>query len=410
MNKKILVVDGQHLNLSRCGGAGRYGRQLYQRLSHQSQSGCLDNFDIYLPNFQDVEASDLPHLPLASSGPFGAFKHVVSRTCPPLLFDRIQKLYNIGQEPASPPIVQTASWSEVAIPTLLHEVTNYLMLDEIGRMSLSPHLKLAVTFLDIQDYYYPEYFNDDALRSRRLAYSFYKDRADAFFAISEFTKQTMVERIGIPQEKIIVTHLAADDLMILHPSKDILSWAKSFGKFLIYPAKAWKHKNHAFLLKTLGRRSGELKRAGVKLLLTGGLSSQELSDLRRLITDNKLNDVVGILGFVSDEQLQALLQVAEFLIFPSLFEGFGMPVLEAMTLGCPVLSSNAGSLPEICGDAALLFDPACEDELLSLIDSILMGNELNRQKLIELGYQNCKRFSWNQTYEETVKVYKELMA
>jgi len=187
-----------------------------------------------------------------------------------------------------------------------------------------------------------------------------------------------------------------------------MSWVQSFGRYWIYPAKAWKHKNHAFLLAGLGKRRIELKRAGVQLLLTGGFNDEERLQLESLIHKNGLNAVVKVLGFVTDEQLQALLRQAEYLIFPSLFEGFGMPILEAMILGCPVLSSNAGSLPEVGGDAALYFDPTNEEELIALLDNALSGS-MQRDAMIQRGFENAARFSWKTTCDMTIKTYEEFL-
>lgn len=128
-----------------------------------------------------------------------------------------------------------------------------------------------------------------------------------------------------------------------------------------------------------------------------------------LIKNNGLTNVVRILGFVSDVRLQALIRKAEYLIFPSLFEGFGIPLLEAMSLGCPVISSDAGALPEVGGNGAVYFDPESEDELVAIFDAILEQKGLDRQGMIEKGYSNCQRFSWQKTCNETVAVYNELL-
>ncbi len=411
MKSKLLVINGQHLNLSKAGGAGQYARQLYKRLIDPKRAVDFVGLDVFFENFQKVLEVHAPvSAPVKQSSDM--LKHAVHRCCPPIIFDRLQQMYQHVSQDSKPASFGTAApWmvASGASTTLLHELTNYTMINEIGRLSLSPKFILAVTFLDIQDYYYPEYFIDKTLCYRRLAYTFYKDRAECFFAISEFTKQTMVDRLDINPENIKVTHLAADDLLILDPSDEIIDWVNSLGRYWIYPAKAWKHKNHDFLLKSFGKRKDELKRAGVKLLLTGSFNDDDTLRLVKLISDNDLLDIVKILGFVSDEQLQTLLKGADFLVFPSLFEGFGMPILEAMTLGCPVLSSNAGSLPEVGGDAAMYFDPTCEEEFVALIDSALTRSGVDRDSMIKKGFENSKRFSWEKTYRETLEVYKKLL-
>lgn len=415
MNKKVLVVNGQSHRIDYSGGASRYCGQLYKRLVEADRAEDLIDFDIYLENFQDVDYSGVAAISRTKRAS-DLIKHAAFRCCPPIIFEPIHKYFNCINTAgyAVPHYNKTVkhpipSWSETSSTILIHELTNYQVIGEVGRLCLSSKCLLAVTFLDIQDFYFPEYFSDDILRSRRLVYSFFKDRADVFFAISDFTKQTMIDQLGISPEKIRVTHLAADDLSVLKPPKDVIDWAKSLGRYLIYPAKAWKHKNHDFLLKVLGRRSKELRRSNIRLLLTGGFNEDDTHRLETLIKSNSLHGVVKILGFVSDEQLQVLIRSAEYLVFPSLFEGFGMPILEAMTLGCPVLSSNAGSLPEVGGDAALYFNPDCEDELVALIDSMISG-AIDRESMIHKGLENCKRFNWNKTYCETINVYRELLS
>ncbi len=414
MSKKVIAVNGQHLSLNDNGGAGRYAQQIYKRLV-DSTVKTLTAYDIRTLNFLNLgrKNNEKPDSAKVAS----LLKRSLYQCTPPVVFNILQKAYQSAKE-YFPKISQgtdihcaepvTVS-NDIANIRLLHELTNYMSHSAIGRLSLSSKISLAVTFLDIQDFYYPEYFKDDVLKKRRMKYSFYKDRADVFFAISEFTKQTMIEKLGIDPSKIKVIPLAADDLLILRSSQDINKWAESFGRFWIYPAKAWRHKNHDFLIKSLGKRKYELKRAKVKLLLTGGFSEKDLIYLSSIIKNNELGDIVIILGFVSDEQLQALLKRAEFLLFPSLFEGFGMPILEAMTLGCPVISSNAGSLPEVAGDSAVFFNPTDEDEFVDLTDSILAETKIDRTIMIQKGFQNCKRFSWDNTYSATVKAYKELL-
>ena len=135
----------------------------------------------------------------------------------------------------------------------------------------------------------------------------------------------------------------------------------------------------------------------------------ERKQLEKLISDYSLGDLVKILGFVSAEHLKELIRNAEFLIFPSLFEGFGLPVLEAMSLGCPVISSSAGSLPEVGGDGPIYFDPASEDQLIAILDSVISDKGIDRVEMIKKGYENCKRFSWDKTFSQTLNIYKKFL-
>jgi glycosyltransferase involved in cell wall biosynthesis len=415
LTNKILAVNGQRLNLERCGGAGRYGEQLYQRMQARKNENDFQNYTVHHLSFHEL-MDNRPDVVNGRKNGLDFVKYAVSQYCPPIFFNYIVKFYQTLNQrllPASnkhteEPLLYPF-WFHSESSVLLHELTNYGMCEELGRLSLCYNFNLLVSFLDIQDYYYPDFFSDSQLTKRRMAYSLYKDRADFFIAISEFTKQTMVERLEIDPGKIKVIPLAADDMLIITPSQDVEEWVRSFGRFWIYPAKPWKHKNHDFLLRSLATRKVELKRVGIKLLLTGGFAEEDLTSFNGMLEEYSLGGIVEILGFVTDEQLQALLKQAEYLVFPSLFEGFGMPILEAMTLGCPVLSSNAGSLPEVGRDAVKYFDPECEDEFIALMDAVIKGDGVERETMIEKGFANCKRFSWDRTYQETVSVYKMLL-
>jgi glycosyltransferase involved in cell wall biosynthesis len=300
--------------------------------------------------------------------------------------------------------VKTRSYSRIVI----HELSNYKHCLETGRLALLPSFRLAVTFLDVQDLYYPECFNDGILTRRRVGYAFFRERADVFFAISEFTKTTMVDRLRIDADRIKVVHLAGDDIARTVPSAEARQRAEAFGRYWIYPAKAWPHKNHALLFRALEARRDALKRSGVRLLLTGGFSSKDVRYLTDLAATCHVRDIVKVLGFQAQADLRALIERAEMMVFPSLFEGFGMPVLEAMVLGCPVACSRATALPEIGGDSALYFDPYSSESLIGVVEDVLAGH-VDLAGLARRGKANALRFSWAETYQATIRGYEALL-
>lgn len=416
MISKKIIVHGQNINLQRSGGSGRYVNKLYEYLSRYMYSDYLSQYRVHFCEFKKSDSFHRSNNHDMDSGIIDKIKTLVHRTSPPIIYEQLEKFYssvlkNNKNEQIGGEIFENGKFGSYysADPTLFHEVTNYSVSDLLGRMSLSDKNLLVVTFLDIQDFFYPEYFTDETLIKRRLLYSYYKDRANYYFAISQFTKETMIDRLKIPEEKILVTHLAADDLARKNPSEAVVRWVNSFGRYWIYPAKAWKHKNHSVLIKAVGRLASLCKKKSVKLLLTGGFTKEDTANLKNLILENGVMEHVQILGFVSDEQLQALIRGAEYMIFPSLFEGFGMPILEAMCLGCPVLASNAGSLSEIGGNAVFYFDPSDDNLLTDLLKEVLSGNGPNRESLISRGFENCKRFSWNSTVIRTIQAYNYLL-
>lgn len=401
MGEPLIVVHGQQLALSRWGGAGRYALELQRRFEAGAARALLpDGVEVRLLRFAGPpDRAGRPSIRQRA-------RRAAAEWLPPRLYRGLQAgrtALRRALDGASPAVEEP--WPP---PRVLHELTNYSACREIGRWSLSRDLRLCVTFLDLQDRFYPEFFTDAELARRRLHYEFYRNRADGFLAISEFTKATMVERLGIAAERIAVTPLAPMDGEHIPVGPAAEAWAAGFGRYLLYPARAWRHKNHEFLLRVLARRRAELARARVRLLLVGPSNASETSRLGQLVRAHGVSGLVEILGFQSDERLLALLRRAEWLVFPSLFEGFGMPVLDAMAAGCPVLCSRAGALPEIAGDAAVYFDPRDEESLLEVLDGVL-GGTLDREAPIRRGRANVRRFTWARTLQATVEQYRALL-
>lgn len=206
---------------------------------------------------------------------------------------------------------------------------------------------------------------------RRFAYEATARRADAIITISDFTKQRIVALLGIPAERIHVAYLGVD-------TERFTPNLGGRGDFVLYPARAWPHKNHARLFEAMAivRRS----RPELRLVLTGG-------NLDALGT---LPDFVEWRGLVSPEELAELYRGAAALAFPSLYEGFGFPPIEAMASGCPVAASRAGSLPEICGDAAVYFDP---EDPTAIAAGILAAIERSAE-LGPAGIARAAEFTW----------------
>lgn len=220
---------------------------------------------------------------------------------------------------------------------------------------------------------------------RRIAYEATARRADAIITISAFTKGRIVELLGIPEERIHVSHLGVDTER----------FRPNLGErdgFVFYPARAWPHKNHARLFEAM-----RLLRADghdLRLVLTGG-------DLDRL---GPLPDFVEWRGHVSQDELAELYRRAAVLAFPSLYEGFGFPPIEAMASGCPVAAADSGSLPEICGDAAVYVDPLDPRSIADgLLEAMRRGGELGA-----LGVERAATFSWERCREEHLAVLRSV--
>ena len=185
----------------------------------------------------------------------------------------------------------------------------------------------ATSILDLQHELFPQFFSRAERGYRCVAYRAAVRESRLVIAISEHVKETIIERLGVPPERVRAIHLGID-LERLRPGK------APREPFLLYPANGWRHKNHQRLLEAFALLRRE--RPELRLVLTG-------SGLERL----PVTDGVEVRGHVPGEELLRLYRTASTLVFPSLYEGFGLPPLEAMASGCPVASSDAAALPEV---------------------------------------------------------------
>lgn len=248
---------------------------------------------------------------------------------------------------------------------------------------------------DIQHEYYPQYFSVEELANRKKAFNASIENAQLICAISAFTRQTLIEKRHVAADRIAVTPLAVQPQIFQEPSVDVQkSVLKRYGLnpgFLYYPAATWPHKNHLALIQALQLLRD---RMGIQIdLVCSGSAKDGQNDIQAAIQHYNLVDQVHFLGYVPQEILGSLYRQAEALVFPSLFEGFGMPLLEAMACGCPVLCSNTSSLPEVGGDAAIYFDPT-DPTAIALAVQRLLQNNLARHALIARGRVCVQNYSW----------------
>jgi glycosyltransferase involved in cell wall biosynthesis len=228
---------------------------------------------------------------------------------------------------------------------------------------------------------------------------------DRIIAISESTKRDAVRLYGIPEEKIVVTPLAAEERFRPAVPDRVSEVRGRFGlpsRFLLYVGTVEPRKNLGVLLAALSRLKGQGRE--VPLVVAGRLGwlyDGFLAKIRSL----GLERLVFLPGFVPDDDLPALYTAAEGFVYPSVYEGFGIPVLEAMGCGTPVLCSDASSLPEVAGDAGILLppgDPAAWAEAIAR----LMESGALRRELREKGFRQASLFRWEETARRTWEVYR----
>jgi glycosyltransferase involved in cell wall biosynthesis len=244
----------------------------------------------------------------------------------------------------------------------------------------------VTTLHDVQHLELPHLFTKADLAYRRHYYEGAARRADAVITVSEFAKRSLVEHVGIAPERVHVSHLGVD-------LKKFQPHLGQRENFLLYPARGWAHKNHRTLIEAVALlRTTD---PSLTLVLTGG----------NLDSLGPLPEWVDRRGLVSDQELQQLYRSAAALVFPSLYEGFGLPPLEAMASGCPVAASNAGSIPEVVGDAAVLFDATDARSIATgVADALARASEL-----ATAGLARAATFTWERCAEQHLAVYRSVV-
>ena len=250
----------------------------------------------------------------------------------------------------------------------------------IPRVSAIPTVS---SVLDVQHELLPEFFSAAERMYRKRVYGWTVRHSRLVITISRHSAETLVERLGVPAERVRPIHLGIDHERF-RPD------GRPRERFLLYPANAWPHKNHARLFEAFGVLRE--RHPGLELVLTSYAGAAP--------------EGVRVLGRVPRDELVRLYQTAAALVFPSLYEGFGQPPLEAMACGCPVASSNAASLPEVCGDAARLFDPRSVEAIVAAVEDVLASPE----EFARRGIGRAARFTWEQTAREHEAVYREIAA
>lgn len=257
------------------------------------------------------------------------------------------------------------------------------------------------------------FFPENLPLASRLFYSkwepFSYQRANKIIAISEHTKKDIMALLKIPENKIRVIHLAASSDFRPITSKRVLSRVKkkynTGQNFFLHVGTLEPRKNLSFLVRAyaLAVREG----VNANLVITGK-KGWYYEGLFKLVDDLHLKDKVHFTGYVEEKDLPALYSAAKAFVFPSLYEGFGLPPLEAMACGTPVISSNTSSMPEVVGNAGILISPKDERVWARNMINIYKDEALART-LGEMGVRQAKKFSWEEAARKTIAVYAEVL-
>ena len=254
---------------------------------------------------------------------------------------------------------------------------------------------LVATVHDLQFLYHPRYFDESDCFFRTMHFRKCCRKAARIICVSEYVRSTVLKNSEMEPSKVVVVYNETfDDLPPIPRPQETLSMLDGMGlkecSFLIYPANFWPHKNHERLFEAYAMYCLRHPESDLKLVCTGESQGrgEELASLVRLMN---LEGRVLFPGYLPRKDFESLLMSAKGFVFPSLFEGFGIPVVEAMKFGKPVACSNLTSLPEIAADAAIYFDPRNAQDIAAAIEKIAL-DENAVEKLVRKGLVQAARF------------------
>jgi glycosyltransferase involved in cell wall biosynthesis len=316
-------------------------------------------------------------------------------------------------------ILEQANFRRVSLWTPSHHrLERYSLNVELMRLGLDvlhspdfipphrPTCRSVITVHDLAFLLYPHFLTKESAR-----YYGHIDQAvrwtDHIIAVSESTKRDTIQHLGVPEEKITVVHEAANPIFRPLDRQDAREEVRNRhgveGPYVLFVSTIEPRKNVPGLVRAIHQLM-ECYKEDIRLVLAGG-RGWLFEDAFAVVEELNLNGRVHFLGRVSSEDLLYLYNAAEMLAHPAFYEGFGLPPLEAMACGLPVVVANVASLPEVVGDAGLLIDPHDVDELTVAMWRLLNDGAL-RQEMQGKGLTQARRFSWERAARETMAIYK----
>ncbi len=274
--------------------------------------------------------------------------------------------------------------------------------------------KYVVTIHDLTLHLFPGKKKTDIFS--RLAYKFIINRAVTkakhIFAVSQNTKKDLIRILKVDQKKISVTYNGVSRIFKPIKAEDVKQkFRKKYKistKYFLYTGVLRTHKNVLGLINTYAKFQEKHGDKQIDLVLTGPKDQIYWNEIKNLIKKLNLEQNIHHLGLVPHEEMNLLFGSSFAYIFPSFYEGFGIPPIEAMGCDIPVACSDTSSLPEACGDAALYFDPYDQNSMIEAFEQISF-NKILRKDLVKKGQTQCQKFSWKKMTEQMLTVYKRII-
>ena len=364
-----IAYDHQIFGWQRYGGISRYFFELATNIAQAKTDEVAIISPLYVNAYLSSAPDDL---------------RILGRKVPAV--KRSGRIYRAINQFLAPPLLKSFR------PDVVHE-SYYSM------RGLAPTTsKVVLTVFDMIHERFPESFPpwDSTAKEKAAAVQ----RADHVICISENTRQDLIQILGVRPEKTSVVHLG----FALTSAADAAASART-RPFLLYVGKRDGYKNFDRLLQVYGEQSALRNEFDLVAFGGGAFSLQERSLMDRFgLSASQVQQIGG-----DDSVLADLYRTAHLFVYPSLYEGFGIPPLEAMSFDCPVVCSNSSSIPEVVGDAAVFFDPDSGESMGQALMKVASDVSL-RQALVARGRERIKMFSWQRCAKQTIDVYRSVLA
>jgi len=306
-------------------------------------------------------------------------------------------------------------FDHLAFPIFLRRLSPDLVHIPLNRVPLLMIRPYVVTIHDMANLFFEEDISPFHMHLRRYRFRRGLLRAKRVIAVSEATRRDVETHLGVPPASIRTVYNAPDPAFVAHGGADrqeqrrIMERYQIDYPFLLYAGNIRRHKNVPRLVEAFAVVRGQLAAHPVykdlRLVIIGDVISQ-FPAVRQTVIKSRVEQVVRFLGFVPSDTLRCFYESAAAFVFPSRYEGFGLPPLEAMACGTPVVTSNVSSLPEVAGDAAVLVNPENVFDIARGIKEALLDETL-RAELIRRGRAQAAKFSWEKSARQVLEIYHE---
>ncbi len=371
----LIGIDGNEANVKKRVGISEYAYELLQQFRKYQISNI--KYQIYLKN------EPLSHMPKESEN----WRY---RTVKP------RKL-----------------WTQIALPfdLFVHFPRPDVFFSPTHYAPRFSPVPTVISIMDLSYIYYPYLFKQSDLYQLKNWTAYSARKASKIFTISQASKNDIIKIYNVPEHKVVVTYpgikfkTQMSKLKTTAQNSKVLKKYGIEGEYILFVGTLQPRKNITRLIEAFAKIQNKNKDLRLAIVGKKGWLYKEILEAPK---QYGVEDRVKFLEFVPDEDLAVLYQNAICLVLPSLYEGFGLPIVEAMSYGCPVITSNVSSLPEAGGEAALYVNPTDSNDIASKI-ALLIKDEKLRKELREKGYKQAKKFSWEKTARESLRVLESVV-